>query len=67
MIVSDGYSLSYIPKRNQIVINLPQTMTTLSNTVTKISNRRISLTEAEEAAILSVVRAIMEVGEADDR
>ena len=65
MIVSDGYSLSYIPKRNQIVINLPQTMTTLSNTVTKISNRRISLTETEEAAILSVVRAIMEAGEAE--
>ena len=65
MIVSDGYSLEYIPRQNRIIINLPQTMTTLSNTVTMISNRRISLTEAEEAAILSVVRAIMEAGEAE--
>lgn len=60
MIVSDGYSIEYIPKRNQIVIGLPQTMTTISSTVAMISNRRTYITETEEAAILAVVKAIME-------
>ena len=60
MIYSDGYSLTYIPSRNTIEIVMPQTMTTLTNTVTMISNRRTTLTEAEEIAILSVVKAIVE-------
>ena len=60
MIVSDGYSLEYIPNRNRIVISLPQTMQTISNTVAMVSNRRTNLTVTEEAAILSVVKAIME-------
>ena len=62
MIYSDGYSLTYLPKRNTIVIVMPQTMTTLTNTVAMVSNRKTILTEAEEAAILSVVKAIMENG-----
>ena len=65
MIVSDGYSLEYIPGRNRIIINLPQTMTTISNTVAMVSNRRTNLTVTEEAAILSVVKAIMEADEAE--
>ena len=60
MIYSDGYSLTYFPKRNTIEIVMPQTMTTLTNTVTMVSNRKIVLTEAEETAILSVVKAIVE-------
>ena len=60
MICSDGYSLTYIPNRNTIEIVMPQTMTTLTNTVAMVSNRRTTLTEAEEIAILSVVKAIVE-------
>ena len=60
MIYSDGYSLTYFPQRNTIEIVMPQTMTTLTNTVSMVSNRRTVLTEAEEAAILSVVKAIVE-------
>ena len=60
MIYSDGYSLTYLPKRNAIEIVMPQTMTTLTNTVSMVSNRRTVLTEAEEIAILSVVKAIVE-------
>ena len=60
MIYSDGYSLTYFPKRNTIEIVMPQTMTTLTNTVEMVSNRKTILTIGEEAAILSVVKAIVE-------
>ena len=62
MIYSDGYSLTYFPRRNTIEIVMPQTMTTLTNTVAMVSNRKTVLTEAEEIAILSVVKAIVERG-----
>lgn len=60
MIYIDGYSLIYFPKRNTIKIVMPQTMTTITNTVEMVSNRKTILTEAEEIAILSVVKAIVE-------
>ena len=60
MICSDGYSLTYFPKRNIIEIVMPQTMTTLTNTIAMVSNRKTVLTVEEEAAILSVVKAIVE-------
>ena len=62
MVYSDGYSLTYFPKRNTIEIILPQTMTTLTNTVAMVSNRKTVLTDGEAVAILSVVKAIMENG-----
>lgn len=62
MIYSDGYSLTYFPKRNTIEIVMPQTMTTLTNTIAMVANRKTVLTEAEEIAILSVVKAIVENG-----
>ena len=58
MICSDGYSLTYF--RNTIEIVMPQTMTTLTNTVAMISNRKTVLTVEEEAVILSVVKSIVE-------
>ena len=60
MIYSDGYFLTYFPKRNTIEIVMPQTMTTLTNTVAMVSNRKTVLTEEEEAVILSVVKTIVE-------
>ena len=60
MICSDGYSLIYFPNRNAIEIVMPQTMTTLTNTVAMVSNRKTVLTKEEEAIILSVVKAIVE-------
>ena len=60
MICSDGYSLTYFPKRNAIEIVMPQTITTFTNTVSMISNRKTVLTEEEEAVILSVVKSIVE-------
>ena len=60
MIYSDGYSLTYFPKRNTIEIVMPQTMTTFTNTVAMVSNRKTVLTEEEETVILSVVKSIVE-------
>jgi len=60
MITADGYSLEYFPKGNRIVIYLPQTYSTITNTVDEIANRRIYITDAEKAAILMTVKAIME-------
>lgn len=60
MIYSDGYSLTYFPSRNTIEIVMPQTITTFTNTVSMISNRKTVLTEEEEAVILSVVKSIVE-------
>ena len=61
MIVSnDGYSIEYIPKRNQITIILPQTMTTITNTIGMVVNRKTEFTETELFAILAVAKAIVE-------
>ena len=60
MIISDGYSIEFFKKRNQIVITVPQTMETLTSTAAMISNRRTYLTESEMTALLGVVKAIME-------
>ena len=60
MIHSDGYSLTYFPKQNTIEIVMPPTMTTFTNTVAMVSNRKTVLSEEEEAIILSVVKAIVE-------
>ena len=60
MIISDGYTIEFYPKANRIEICLPQTMTTISNTVSMVSNRRINLTDGELSAILAVVRTILD-------
>ena len=60
MIISDGYTIEFYPKANRIEICLPQTMTTISNTVRMVSNRRINLTDGELSAILAVVRTILD-------
>ena len=60
IINEEGYSIVYRKNKNQIIINLPQTWETLSNTVTPISNRNSDLSDAKQAVILSVVKKLME-------
>lgn len=62
MTTSDGYSINQYPKRNAIVITLPQRWDTLTNTFVPVSSRRITLTDAEEAALLVAVKAMFENG-----
>lgn len=63
MIICDGYSLTYEPKNNRIIITMPQTMSTISNTVSMITNRRTNITSEEETMILLFIKAIMEKDE----
>lgn len=51
----DGYSIEYRRKQNKIVISLPQTPTTTTNTFWPVVDRKTTMTSAELASILSVV------------
>ena len=59
MIISDGYTLEYYKGRNQIVIGLPQTMQTATNTVSMVTNRKVDLTAEDQMIILAVVKYVM--------
>lgn len=63
MTTSDGYAIIQYPTRNTIVIALPQRWDTLTNTSVPISDRRMVLTDTEEAALLAAVKAMFEDGE----
>ena len=60
MTTSNGYTIIQYPTKNKIVITLPQRWNTLTNTFTPISDRRIALTDAEEAALLVAIKAMFE-------
>ena len=60
MIESEGYFLNYERQNNRIVIMLPQTLATLTNTVSMATNRRTHLSQSEEMIILQTIKAIME-------
>lgn len=60
MIISNGYTIEYFKSRNKIEIQLPQTWSTISNTVSMISNRKLDITDSELSIILAVVKIIME-------
>lgn len=60
MIGIEGYYLDYDRKNNRIIITLPQTLSTLTNTLAMVTNRRTYLTQSEETIILMTVKAIIE-------
>lgn len=62
MTTSDGYAINQYPTKNEIVITLPQRWDTLTNTFVPVSGRRLALTDAEEAALLMAVKAMLENG-----
>ena len=63
MIVSDGYTIEYYKNRNQIIIGLPQTMQTATNTISMVTNRKVDLTDEDQLIILSMVKYVMEAKE----
>lgn len=64
MIVShDGYAIVHYRNRNQIVITMPQTAQTLTNTIGIVRNRKIDLTDADLAILLELTRYLCERGE----
>lgn len=60
MVISDGYSIRQEIVNNRIVITLPQTWSTMSNTVNPICNRKLELSESDEVMLLSLIRYIYE-------
>lgn len=59
MIVSDGYSLSYERMKNRIVILLPQTAETMTNTMT-LPVKRQDRSEEELLILLQITRHLFE-------
>lgn len=60
MITANGYTLIQYPKQNRIVISIPQTWDTLTDTTGTVRNRRTVLKEKEEAILLSIVMELYE-------
>ena len=59
MIVSDGYTLEYYKNRNQIIIGMPQTMLTPTDTVSMVINRKVDLTFEDQMMILAMVKYVV--------
>jgi hypothetical protein len=62
MIVSDGYSLMYDENHNRIVIGLPQTWKTLTNTFDPVVDRRTDVSETDLIVLLNIVQLIFNIG-----
>lgn len=60
IVTDDGYSVWYEKNANRIVISLPQTVETVTSTITMVVNRKNEFTDSELCGILSVVKAITE-------
>lgn len=58
MIVSDGYSLMYDEKHNRIIISIPPTMATATDTVTPIADRRTDVSETDLIVLLNIAQLI---------
>lgn len=60
MIICEGYSAEYYPQSNQIVITMPQTVKTITNTVQMVTNRKIDITDDDLVELLSALWSINE-------
>ena len=60
MITCNGYAITYEKNMNRIIISLPQTMGTVTNTVSEVCERKTDFTETELAAILFAVKTVAE-------
>lgn len=58
MIVYDDYALSYYPKINQIVITLPQTLLTTTNTISPVRDRRTDIEESDLSCLLYMTKIL---------
>lgn len=65
MIISNGYSLSYHPNENQIIINIPQTMSTATTTALPIEDRKTVIEESDLTLLLTITRIIFKNFEAE--
>ena len=66
MLISDGYALSYHKSRNQIVISLPQTYATITNTAEQPVDRRTDVEETDLWVLLNIAQLIFHKGVGKD-
>ena len=62
MLISNEYALIYYPNRNQIVITLPQTWKTQTDTFSPVIDRRTDVKEIDLMSVLQVVQVIFHKG-----
>lgn len=58
MLTSDGYCLTYYKNKNQIVISLPQTYETATNTYEQVVDRRTDVMETELLVLIEIIKLI---------
>lgn len=62
MLTSDGYCLTYYKNKNQIVISLPQTYETATNTYEQVVDRGTDVMETELLVLIEIVKLIFHKG-----
>lgn len=60
MISSDGYSIEQFTNKNRIAIYLPQTIDTLTHTMSMPKERRLRLSDTEMAVLLQITKMMYE-------
>ena len=65
MLTSDGYCLTYYKNKNKIVISLPQTYETATNTYEQVVDRRTDVMETEMLVLIEIVKLIFHKGGTD--
>lgn len=60
MIIGEGYSVKYVPKDNQIIITLPQTFKTITNTVQMVANRKVDISDEDLGLLVEMTKYICE-------
>ena len=63
MLIINDYALTYYPNRNQIVITLPQTWKTQTDTFSPVIDRRTDVKEMDLISVLQTVQVIFRKGE----
>ena len=66
MLTSDGYALVYHENKNQIIITLPQTYATMTNTFDQVVDRRTDVAEIDLLVLLNVTKLIFHKEGKDD-
>lgn len=66
MLLSDGYGLFYYKNRNEIVICLPQTYETVTNTYEQVADRRTDVDETDLWVLVNIVKLIFHKGARED-
>lgn len=57
---ADGYTAIYSRQSNQIIIYLPQTVETLTNTVSMVGNRKTDIGDSDLMVLIELARYICE-------